>query len=129
MRWVLIGLGVVVGAWLILVVVLARTGRRALARELVAFIPNVIRLFRDVLRDDRVPLGSKALVLFGAAWLASPIDLVPEFVPVVGPLDDVVVAVFVLRHLVKRAGPSVVREHWRGDPRSVDLLLRAARAR
>jgi uncharacterized membrane protein YkvA (DUF1232 family) len=129
MRWVLIGLGVVVGAWLILVVVLARTGRRALARELIAFIPNVIRLFRDVLRDDRVPLGSKALVLFGAAWLASPIDLVPEFVPVVGPLDDVVVAVFVLRHLVKRAGPSVVREHWRGDPRSVDLLLRAARAR
>jgi uncharacterized membrane protein YkvA (DUF1232 family) len=111
------------------VVVLVWTGRKALARELVALIPNVLRLFRDVLRDDRVPLGSKALVLFGAAWLASPIDLVPEFLPVIGPLDDVVIAALILRHLVKRAGTTVVREHWRGDPRTVDLLLRAARAR
>ncbi len=126
MRWILIGVGVVLVVWLLAVLVLLWLGRKSLARELVSLIPNVIRLFRDLLRDDRVPLGSKALLLLGAAWLASPIDLVPEFLPVVGPLDDALIAGLVLRHLVRRAGAEVVRAHWRGDPRTLGLLLRAA---
>ena len=99
-----------------------------LARELVTLLPNLVRLFRGLLRDPRVPRGSKVLLVVGAVWLASPIDLIPEFLPGIGGLDDAVVAGLVLRHLVKRAGPEVVREHWPGDPRTLGLLLRVAGA-
>lgn len=129
MRWILAGVGVLLALWLLAIAVLVWTGRKVLAREVVSLIPNVLRLFRDLLRDERVPLGSKALLMVGAVWLASPIDLVPEFLPVIGPLDDVIVAALVLRHLVKRAGPEVVRERWAGDPRTLGVLLRAAGVR
>src|SRR5207253_1910582 len=67
-------------------------GRRTAAREVAALLPNLFGLFKGLVRDPRVPRGSKALLLFGAAWVASPIDLIPEFIPVLGPLDDAVVA-------------------------------------
>lgn len=76
----------------------------------------------------RVPRSSKALLVLGGLWLASPIDLIREFLPGIGAIDDAVVAGLVLRHVVKRAGPNVVRDHWRGDPRTITMLLRAARA-
>jgi uncharacterized membrane protein YkvA (DUF1232 family) len=127
-RWLLIvGISVVV-LWLLAVLVLLWLGRKTLARELMTLLPNLVRLFRGLLGDDRVPRSSKALLLLGAVWLASPIDLIPEFVPGVGPMDDAVIAGLVLRHVVKRAGPDVVKDHWRGDPRTIGLLLRAARA-
>jgi uncharacterized membrane protein YkvA (DUF1232 family) len=126
-RGLLIAGGVLVGLWLLAVVVLLVIGRRTIARELVTFLPNLVRLFRGLLGDERVPRSSKVLLLLGAFWLASPIDLIPEFLPGVGALDDAVVAGLVLRHVVKRAGPEVVRDHWRGDPKTLGLLLRAAR--
>ncbi|MEO8425253.1 MAG: DUF1232 domain-containing protein [Actinomycetota bacterium] len=64
---------------------------------------------------------------FATVWVISPIDLLPEFLPVIGPLDDVIVVALVLRHLVKRAGPEIVREHWRGDPVMLERALRALR--
>jgi uncharacterized membrane protein YkvA (DUF1232 family) len=127
-RWVLIGVLSLVALWLVTVTVLLWLGRKTLARELVALLPNLVRLFRGLLRDDKVPRSSKALLLLGAVWLASPIDLIPEFLPGIGGIDDAVVAGFVLRHLVRKAGPDVVREHWQGDPRTLSLLLRLARA-
>lgn len=128
MRWLLIaGLAVVV-LWLLAVLVLVWLGRKTLARELVALLPNLVRLFRGLLGDARVPRSSKALLVLGAVWLASPIDLIPEFLPGIGGIDDAVVAGLVLRHLVRRAGPDVVKEHWQGDPRTVSLLLRVAGA-
>jgi len=127
-RWLLIaGLALVV-LWLLAVLVLLWAGRKTLARELITLLPNLVRLFRGLLGDERVPRSSKVLLLLGAIWLASPIDLIPEFLPGIGALDDAVVAGLVLRHLVKRAGPDVVRDHWRGDPRTLSVLLRAARA-
>ena len=128
MRWVLIGGLALVALWLVTVAVLLWLGRKTLARELVALLPNLVRLFRGLLRDDKVPRSSKALLLLGAVWLASPIDLIPEFLPGIGGIDDAVVAGLVLRHLVRKAGPDVVREHWQGDPRTLSLLLRLARA-
>jgi uncharacterized membrane protein YkvA (DUF1232 family) len=126
-RGLLIAGGVLVGLWLLAAVVLVVLGRKTIARELVTFLPNLIRLFRGLLRDERVPRSSKVLLLLGALWLASPIDLIPEFLPGIGGLDDAVVAGLVLRHVVKRAGPDVVKDHWRGDPKTIGLLLRAAR--
>jgi uncharacterized membrane protein YkvA (DUF1232 family) len=127
MRWLLIaGISVLV-VWLVAIVVLVVLGRKSIARELIALLPNLVRLFRGLLGDERVPRSSKLLLLLGALWLASPIDLIPEFLPGIGPLDDAVVAALVLRHVVKRAGSDVVRDHWRGDPRTLSVLLRVAR--
>jgi uncharacterized membrane protein YkvA (DUF1232 family) len=128
MRPLVIGVLALVAIWLIAVLVLFWTGRKSIARELITLLPNLLRLFRGLIGDPRVPRGSKALLIFGAAWLASPIDLIPEFIPGLGPIDDAVVAALVLRHLVKRAGPDVVRDHWQGDPRTIGLILRAAGA-
>jgi uncharacterized membrane protein YkvA (DUF1232 family) len=128
MRGLLITLAVLVGVWLIAVVVLMLAGRRTIAREITTLVPNLIRLFRGLLRDPRVPRRSKALVGLGLVWLASPIDLVPEFIPIVGPLDDAIVSALVLRHLVRRAGRTIVAEHWHGDPATLERILRLARA-
>jgi len=116
-----------VATWLVAILLLVWLGRRTAARELMTLLPNLVRLFRELLSDPRVPKSSKVLLAVGALWLVSPIDLIPEFLPGIGPLDDAVVAALVLRHLVRRAGPDVVREHWHGDPRTIGLLLRVAR--
>jgi uncharacterized membrane protein YkvA (DUF1232 family) len=126
-RGLLIAGGLLVGLWLLAAVLLLVIGRRTIARELVTFLPNLVRLFRGLLGDERVPRSSKVLLLLGAFWLASPIDLIPEFLPGVGPLDDAIVAGLVLRHVVKRAGSDVVKDLWRGDPKTIGLVLRAAR--
>ncbi|MGI8616517.1 MAG: YkvA family protein [Actinomycetota bacterium] len=128
MRWLLITGIVLVVVWLVVVVVLLFLGRKTLARELISLLPNLVRLFRGLLGDERVPRSSKALLVLGGLWLASPIDLIPEFLPGIGAIDDAVVAGLVLRHVVKRAGPDVVRDHWRGDPRTIRVLLRVAGA-
>lgn len=129
MRELLIACLVLFALWVLATLLLFRLGRKVIARELLSFLPNLARLFRSLLRDERVPRSSKALLLFGAAWLASPIDLIPEFLPGIGILDDALVAGIVLRQLVRRAGPDIVRDHWRGDPRSLGLLLRVAGVR
>ncbi len=126
MRELLIAGAVLVAVWVLAVVALFMVGRRTTAREVVSLIPNLIRLFRGLLGDARVPRSSKALLVLASLWLASPIDLIPEFLPGIGALDDALIAGLVLRHLVKRAGPEVVRSHWHGDPRSMGVLLRLA---
>jgi uncharacterized membrane protein YkvA (DUF1232 family) len=123
-RMLLVGLGIAGGVWLLLILALLVAGRRTAARELATLLPNLIRLFHDLVRDPRVPRGSKVLLVFGGLWLASPIDLIPEFIPVLGPLVDAVVAALILRHVLRKAGPEVVAEHWRGDPATLQKVLR-----
>jgi uncharacterized membrane protein YkvA (DUF1232 family) len=122
MRTVLIGLAVAVALWLVAIAVLVLLGRRSAARELATLIPNVVALVRGLLKDDRVSRGSKALLVFAVVWLVSPIDLVPEFIPVAGPLDDAIVAALVLRFVLRRTDRAVVEAYWRGDPRTLDRL-------
>jgi uncharacterized membrane protein YkvA (DUF1232 family) len=117
-----------VAIWALAVLVLLWSGRKTAAKELVVLLPNLVRLFRGLLGDPRVPRGSKALLLVGAVWLVSPIDLIPEFLPGIGGIDDAIVAALILRHLVRRAGDEVVREHWKGDPKTIGLILRVAGA-
>jgi uncharacterized membrane protein YkvA (DUF1232 family) len=117
-----------VAIWALAVLVLLWSGRKTAAKELIVLLPNLVRLFRGLIGDPRVPRGSKALLLVGAVWLVSPIDLIPEFLPVIGGIDDAIVAALILRHLVRRAGDEVVREHWKGDPKTIGLILRVAGA-
>ena len=119
----LIALAVAAALYVIAVLGLLLLGRRTAARELAMLLPNLVLLFKDLVRDPRVPRGSKVLLIVGAAWIVSPIDLIPEFIPFLGPLDDAVVAALILRHLVRTAGPEIVMEHWRGDPATLAPIL------
>ena len=111
-------------AWLLAIAALYLGGRNGVARELVELVPNLLRLFRGLLRDPRVPRSSKFLLAVAVVWIASPVDLIPEFIPVVGPLDDAIVAALVVRHLLKTAGHAVLAEHWRGSAATLDALAR-----
>jgi uncharacterized membrane protein YkvA (DUF1232 family) len=123
----LVAIIVIVVLYVVLVLALIVSGRHVAAKELALLVPNLVLLFKDLARDPAVPRGPKIALAIGVVWLISPIDLLPEFLPVLGPLDDAVVAALVLRYLVRRAGPDVVRRHWRGDPATLDIILRAAR--
>lgn len=124
--WWLVALAVVVIVYALLVALLFFAGRRLLARELALLIPNLLRLFRGLLGDPRVPVLAKVALLVGIVWIASPIDLIPEFIPIAGPLDDAIVAALVLAYVSRAAGRDVVREHWHGDPTILARLLRLA---
>ena len=126
MRGLLIALGVVVTVWVVAIAALWFFGRKVAAKQLARAIPDLVALCRGLVSDPRVPLGSKLLVGGALVWVLSPIDLVPEFIPLLGPLDDVIVVGLVLRHLIKRAGVEVVQEHWRGDPLVLRTALRLA---
>jgi uncharacterized membrane protein YkvA (DUF1232 family) len=127
MRGLLIGIAIAVAIWAIAVLVLVVLGRRSQARELATLLPNLLMLFRGLLRDPRVPRSAKLWLWFAVVWVASPIDLIPEFIPIAGPLDDAIVAAIVLRHVIRKGGAQVVTEHWRGDPATLDWILRIAR--
>jgi uncharacterized membrane protein YkvA (DUF1232 family) len=127
MRTLLIALAIVLVVYVVAVGALLIAGRKSAAREVAMLLPNLAILFKGLIGDPRVPRSSKALLLFGAAWIASPIDLIPEFIPFLGPLDDAVVAALILRRLVKTSGMQVIQEHWRGDPATIDRLLRVVR--
>jgi uncharacterized membrane protein YkvA (DUF1232 family) len=127
MRSLLVAALIVAAIYLVLVLALILSGRKLAAKELATLLPNLVLLFKDLLRDPNVPSRAKVVLGIATVWLLSPIDLLPEFLPVLGPLDDAVVAALALRYLVKRAGPEVVREHWRGEPSTLNVILRAAR--
>jgi uncharacterized membrane protein YkvA (DUF1232 family) len=127
MRGLLVGIGITVVLWSAAVIGLIALGHRSQARELATLIPNLLVLFRGLLRDPRVPRGAKLWLGLAIAWIASPIDLIPEFIPVVGPLDDAIVAALVLHRLLRRTDRTVVFEHWRGDPATLDAIVGARR--
>lgn len=122
LRGLLIAAADVFVVWVVAIVAIVLAGRKTRAKELATLLPNLLVLFRGLLKDPRVPRSSKAWLLFAIAWIASPIDLVPEFIPVLGPLDDAVVAVLVLRHVVRRTDRAVLADHWRGNPAFLDRV-------
>ena len=113
---------VVAAVWALAVVLLLALGRRTQARELATLIPNLVLLFKGLLQDPRVSRRNKTWLWFAVAWLVSPIDLIPEFIPFLGPLDDAVVAALVLRHVLRTTDRSVLTVHWRGDATTLDLI-------
>ena len=126
MRTALVVLAALALLWLALVAVLAIAGRRSDARALAVFVPACVVLVSRLAADRRLP-GRHRLLLVGlAAYLALPLDLVPDFVPVAGQLDDAIAVALVLRLVVRAAGSGLVREHWPGDARGLAIVLRLA---
>jgi uncharacterized membrane protein YkvA (DUF1232 family) len=121
-----LGLAVVVLLWLVLVLGLLVAGRREDARALATFIPDCIVLVSRLMGDSRVPRRHKLLLAGLLGYLALPFDLVPDFIPVAGQLDDALLVALVLRGFVRSGGDELIREHWPGPERSLQLVLRAA---
>src|SRR5438477_5754525 len=88
-------------------------------------LPDTLRLFHALLKDPAVPVAAKARMWLLLGYLSMPIDLVPDFIPVLGYADD---AAIVLRSVLRRVGPENVREHWSGSHDGLEALLRAAGA-
>src|SRR5207248_10748877 len=91
-------------------------------RELLGVVPDLVRLIRDRLADRQTPFGVRLALTVLLAWIVNPIDLIPEFIPVIGPLDDVVVAVLVLRYVRRRIGDDPLSRRWPGTPQAYVLL-------
>ena len=101
---------------------------RADARAVAGFVPDCAVLFSRLLRDPRVPRRRKLILAALVGYLALPFDLVPDFIPVAGQLDDALIAALALRRVLRRAGEPLLREHWPGPDRSLALVLRFAGA-
>ena len=128
-QWLLIGVGLTIAVYVLFVVALVIVGRRSDARAVAGFIADCLVLFQALLHDPRVPLRSKALLGGLIAYLAMPFDLVPDFIPVAGQLDDAIIVALVIRSVLRACGPQLVRQHWRGPQRSLDVSLRLAYGR
>jgi uncharacterized membrane protein YkvA (DUF1232 family) len=126
LQWVLVGLGVTAAVYVTAVVALAAAGRRSDARALAGFIPDCLILVKRMLGDPRVPRRRKVLLGLLVAYLAMPIDLIPDFVPVAGQLDDAILVALVLRAVLRSGGEELLQEHWSGPSRSLDSLRRLA---
>jgi uncharacterized membrane protein YkvA (DUF1232 family) len=113
---------VVLGSWVALVIA-ARTLRPGLLRDLAGFLPACVILARRLRSDPRVPRRVKVAVALATLWVLSPVDLVPEFLPVIGPLDDVVVVALALRYALRRIPREAVLDAWPGDPRLLRRVL------
>ena len=96
-------------------------GKREDARAVAGFVPDCVVLFSRLLRDERLPRRHKLLVAALLPYLAMPFDLIPDFIPVAGQLDDAVIVALVLRRVV-RASPELVEEHWPGPRRTLAWL-------
>jgi uncharacterized membrane protein YkvA (DUF1232 family) len=118
---------VVVASWAVLVL-LARRLPPGIMRDLAAFIPDCVTTIRRLRNDPSVPRRAKIAVLVAGVWVASPIDLIPEFLPVIGPLDDIVVVALALRYAGRQVPREVILAAWPGDPRLLERLLGPAKA-
>jgi uncharacterized membrane protein YkvA (DUF1232 family) len=110
------------------VLALLLLGRRDDARAWGGFVPDCLVLFKRLIADDRVSRGRKALLVVVVAYLALPFDLVPDFIPVAGQLDDAIIVALALRILLRGSGHALATEHWPGPQRSLGVILRLAGA-
>ena len=95
-------------------------------RDVLRLLPDLLRLLRGLAADRTLPGGVRLRLVLLLGYLASPIDLVPDFVPVLGYADDVVVVALVLRSVVRRAGADALRRHWTGSPEGLAAVRRLA---
>jgi uncharacterized membrane protein YkvA (DUF1232 family) len=122
LRALLLAVALMVASWALLVL-LARRLPPGLLRDLAGFVPDSVTTVRRLRGDPRVPRRAKVVVALAGLWLLSPIDLLPEFLPVIGPLDDVVVVALALRYAARQVPREVLAAAWPGEPRLLERLL------
>jgi uncharacterized membrane protein YkvA (DUF1232 family) len=118
--------GCAFAAYVLVVLALVLRGRREDARALAGFIPDCVVLFKRLLGDPRLPRRHKLLLGGLLVYLACPIDLVPDFIPIAGQLDDALLVGLVIRRALKTCPTSVLAEHWPGPGASLEVVLRFA---
>src|SRR3954469_24005460 len=123
-RLLLIAGAIVAASWLLLLVLAARLPE-GVAKDLAAFLPSCVKMLRALRGDPRVPRRAKVAVGFAALWAISPIDLIPEFLPIIGPLDDIVVIALALRYAGRQVPREVILDAWPGNPALITRLLGA----
>jgi uncharacterized membrane protein YkvA (DUF1232 family) len=123
-RWLIIAVAVVAVSWIVMIV-LARRLPPGLAKDLATVLPACVTTARRLRKDPRVPRRVKLAVGFAGLWVLSPIDLIPEFLPVIGPLDDIVVVALALRYAARHIPPEALIEAWPAERRSLERLAPA----
>jgi uncharacterized membrane protein YkvA (DUF1232 family) len=106
-----------------LIVVLLLVGRHRDARDVARFIPDCIVLFKRLLRDPRVPRRAKVAIALLVPYLAMPFDLIPDFIPVAGQLDDAILVAAAIAYVARSAGREVIEELWPGSERALQVVL------
>jgi uncharacterized membrane protein YkvA (DUF1232 family) len=124
--WLLVSFGVAVVAYAAFVLTLIIVGRKGVARAVARFVPDCIVLFRRLLADPRVPRRKKLILAALIPYLVLPFDLVPDFIPIAGYLDDAVIVALVLRHVLRGSDRELIETHWPGPQESLTLILRFA---
>lgn len=125
-------IGVLAGLALLyiaLLLLLWRSSRRGTAigwRAALRLVPDVVRLLRRLAVDPTVPVGVRVRLVLLLGYLASPIDLIPDFVPVLGFADDAIIVAIALRSVTRRAGAAAVERHWPGTPEGLAAIRRFA---
>lgn len=103
-----------------------RTGARRSVLSAIRDIPHYLRLLWGLARDPRVAVVDKLLVVAAAAYIVSPIDIIPDFIPFLGQVDDLYILMLALQRMVSRAGRPVLRDHWTGPPSTLSSINLAA---
>jgi len=127
LRWILIAVAVVAVSWVVMII-LARRLPPGLARDLATVLPACVTTARRLRKDPRVPTRVKLVVGFAGLYVLSPIDLIPEFLPIIGPLDDIVVVALALRYAARRIPPEALIEAWPAERRILERLAPATAA-
>jgi uncharacterized membrane protein YkvA (DUF1232 family) len=129
LQWLLLVAACVLVIYAVLAIALIAAGRWQAARDVAGFISDCVVLLRRLLRDPRVPRRRKLLLGALVGYVVLPFDLVPDFIPVAGHLDDAVVVALALRLFLRGGGTDLLREHWPGPERSLAVVLRLAGSR
>ena len=127
METLLVAAGVCLALYALAVLGLVLAGRRSQAMALARFVPDCLVLFKRLVSDPRVSRRRKVALVLVGAYLAMPFDLVPDFIPVAGQVDDALLVAIVLRGLLRSTGPELLRAHWPGPRSSLAFMLRLAR--
>jgi len=126
LRVALVGVAVIVLSWAVMIVLAKRLPPGA-AKDLASVLPACATTVRRLRKDPRVPRSAKIAVAIAGVWVLSPIDLIPEFLPVIGPLDDVIVVAIALRFASRRVPAEAIYDAWPADPALLDRLLKVRR--
>ncbi len=124
LRFALTGVVLLVASWALMAVLATRLPPGA-AKDLATVLPACVTTARRLRTDPRVPRRARIAVAIAAVWVLSPIDLIPEFLPIIGPLDDVIVVALAFRYAARQVPRDVLFAAWPAEPRILERLVPA----